>query len=111
MDTSEQYVNMCDCEEVQGNEPRGSTSKNFYHRTIPLTDSVQDFLNASIWLPRQDQIQEMFKLNMTELICGIHDWYCEESGGLEEFDSMEQLLLAFYMEKVHHKQWNREEWE
>ena len=116
MDISKEYISMCDCDEIQHtlDEPLGPKEfgHNYYDR------------NGDIWLPRQDQIQEM----MYTLACqgedsvagktsvGCPDCIVED---LHEFskddckhdlNSMEQLWLAFYMEEKHSKTWNGKEW-
>jgi len=68
-----------------------------------------------IWLPRQDQIQEMmsehFKAGLD--LCMLYDWYTHnrpyDVG--QEWDTWEQLLLAYYMKTKHNKIWTGEKWE
>ena len=76
------------------------------------------------WLPTQDQIQGMVDVNppahkLLNFIEEIHG-YIEDghhsylSGCMKEyyqqFQSMEQLWLAFYMHEKHNKTWDGEKW-
>ena len=81
-----------------------------------------------IWLPRQDQLQEMIYQTMSRRIDSFHLFYYpyRDSGvmphnrQIEEWDrseiyvrkfsSMEQLWLAFVMKEKHCKKWDGKEW-
>ncbi len=78
-----------------------------------------------IWLPRQDQLQEMVINNPFKGLLNMHfffaDFFYDET--MEEvgcgsqpiepqkFTSMEQLWLAFVMKEKYNKAWNGKEWE
>ncbi len=76
-----------------------------------------------IWLPRQDQLQEMVSLPNSEKI-GIwfekqfrfYEWAGKKYNKNElqnnwgTFKSMEQLWLAFVMKERFSKQWSGKEW-
>ncbi len=66
--------------------------------------------NGFIWLPRQDQIQEMINYCSTNFICGLYDWFVEPGGREDEFDSYEKLWLAYYMWEYHKKTWDGKKW-
>jgi hypothetical protein len=51
-----------------------------------------------VWLPRQDQLQEMYGTFQE----------CSVNGGV--VTSMEQLWLAFVMKEKHNKVWNGNDW-
>jgi len=135
MDTSEQYIKMCDCEEVQGPWKPGrgdwmykhidhlpKDDPRFYHfdyGTHPILEDgeicaahhVRMYKDTSVFLPRQDQIQEWMNYCfwdvMLENFIEFYDGgYVSEIG----FLSMEQFWLAFYMYEKHGKVWNGEEW-
>ncbi len=160
MDTSETYIKMCDCPEIQ--EQKGYKCGDWYVLTrMPETfkfriecesTDVEDDNSGDhpytklrqikdrtedgyLWLPRQDQLQEMLKEThgdfFTMFIFFWHEFLTESgdfripswSGvrrdGIENghkvisFDkvtSMEQLWLAFVMKEKHNKVWNGEEW-
>ena len=71
MDTSEQYIKMCDCPKIQDSRLKGGlVHGDYYHARAKHPSSVDIFIdpkrlwsgeivNAFIWLPRQDQLQEM----------------------------------------------------
>jgi len=117
MDTTETYIKMCDCSEIQGQWTAPPYDHDFcynnkdnyvtYGRNISA-DTVDDYT----WLPRQDQIQEMlwgknFKnpIYLSKLFQEFHDkwlWL--------DFDTFEQLWLAFYMYEKHGKIWGGKKW-
>jgi len=83
----------------------------------------------SIWLPRQDQLQEMIRKDYKIVLSGFNFW---ESGGeiahlktdntnidiqifsgldmRDKFASMEQLWLAFVMQNLYRKVWDGNNW-
>jgi len=87
---------------------------------------IPDFVDV-IWLPRQDQLQEIRMRNDTEkyvpqsledLHLEFHSWcYKPEEVSKEQpikhYSSMEQLWLAFCQKKLYNKIWNDEKecWE
>ena len=75
----------------------------------------------SMWLPRQDQLQEMidwFKYTKLDFCNGTNKayklmlWVTLESPGSYWIhgNSMEQLWLAFVMKEKYNKVWNGEDW-
>ena len=137
MDKTELYIKMCDCPEIQeqcvlrpvlpkeGIILDGNYVWVIVKKDIGKKKSIDSRLdNKSIWLPRQDQIQEMMKFDdISHLVFDLKEFsrtfYKSEKRGKdtiyhrasEMFDSMEQLWLAFYMYKKHEKLWNGKEWE
>lgn len=75
-----------------------------------------------IWLPTQDQLQEIWLETYSRqpskrgFIWGFHNWlevpYIESKLPEEYFDTLEQLWLAFIMHKKFGKVWDdeKEEW-
>jgi len=65
-----------------------------------------------IWLPRQDQLQEMISKESIYLIGRFHSWFYSypHSGGSEKplNATLEQLWLAFVMHEKYGKVWNEE---
>jgi len=90
-----------------------STAEGKSHITS-AADMVRD---GCIWLPRQDQLQEM----LGEIIPDIHirkkldgKWYITwmQFGQWEILcDSMEQLWIALVMKEKYNKTWNGEDWQ
>lgn len=126
MDTSKEYIKMCDCPEIQS-----------YKRTLDFCDYYAyyqlDFWQTTnftcgssllgkgnIWLPRQDQLQEMVKYAYKDIKIEVDiklnrfwNWYREmqvKIKGSHPFASMEQLWLAFVMKEKYNKIWDGKEW-
>ena len=129
MDTSETYIKMCDCRGVQ--EGRQSfdcfdflVEKDgliLHSGTIIDSGGMGTSRIYFIWLPRQDQIQEMMSepdtIVMFSRFVGFFvqkDWHDlgELSDNINNIDkqSAEQLWLAFYMHEKHKKTWDGEKW-
>lgn len=60
-----------------------------------------------IWLPRQDQLQEMVHLIPEAL---ISSFYCFEQDNDYPFETMEQFTLAYVMKCCYRKVWNGLGW-
>jgi len=73
-----------------------------------------DYSNC-IWLPRQDQLQEITgTISILILLDDFHkfldsDYYSVKCPGFY-FNSIEQLWLAFVMKKKYNKIWTNKEW-
>ena len=67
-----------------------------------------------IWLPRQDQLQEMvINSDYAMTYCSrLWDWAGKQMSGhyVMKFASMEQLWLALVMKEKYNKTWNGETW-
>jgi len=128
MDTSETYIKMVNCPEIQEqwkNENNkypyfeGSYYYNGedvrvvdYEYPFPFFDD-EDF----IWLPQQDDLQEMMKSNPVPLLLRFANWVRTEEGFYFLFQqapipnpSMEQLWLAFVMKERFSKVWDGGKW-
>jgi len=138
MDTSETYIKMCDCPEIQEQSVTPPYPNDYYARRkgggirygyqIITSDIVDD---DYIWLPRQDQIQEIARhlygehsrkwvwRMMQDFVGNLdNDFYLESiemtmgnyfsMDGM--FDTWEQLWLAFYMYEKYQKIWTGEKW-
>jgi hypothetical protein len=125
MDTSKEYVEMCrEAEEIQERKHfiGGSFFVHFvtgkwqkpcvYTYGMMLPYESGDY---SVWLPRQDQLQEMIgnfpdvlKKLYDEIWTGDHGMYLGDWGA--KCTSMEQLWLAFVMKEKFNKTWNGEKW-
>ncbi len=119
------YVKMCDCPEIQGQwEPKKwDRTLHYRGRTHVLRSSFIDKHNY-LWLPRQEDIQEMWKGTCPDHIDGIpsnwmtmfiscfYDWVMEASYDKSLlFAPIVNLQLAFYMWDVHNKSWTEKGWE
>jgi len=127
MDASKEYIKMCEkAKEIQGIKPNDSFS---YHFNLELEEARFTCFHVpknNIWLPCQDQLQNMllykekdvfghlFTIESLLFAFALHwmeglDTY-KFSDEAKQFGSMEQLWLAFVMEKIYSKQWNGEDW-
>jgi len=139
MDISETYIKMSDCSEIQGewkhkegdfyttkhpNEKYRipwvfdmADMKEYEKNYIPLIKSLGKIPYRYVWLPRQDQIQEMVRKDYENTLDMLCDFYGiitvdQPTGFQQMFEvSMEQLWLVFYMYSKHKKIWNGKEWE
>ncbi len=125
MDTSETFIKMCDCEEIQAQREnnvyyggeyvadwRGDKITGVsYHPQLISTVAAPYKLT---WLPRQDQLQKMVKnkypinyatdLGRWVKAMPTSEWNKDCSW------SMEQLWLAFVMSEKYKKVWDGETW-
>ena len=132
MDTSEQYIAMCDCPEIQdGWEPKywDDTNKGIITEMYTLdgvncVETSEVFTNREQlkYRPRQDQLQDMFSkathwmlldlfVNTFDGIACIKATNIKRSGlKVTDYNSMEQLWLAFVMWELHSKKWTETKW-
>jgi hypothetical protein len=102
VDTSTEYVKMCDCPEIQGQHPWPD------HKlpTIHINNNL--IVTHKIWLPYQDQLQEMvggsWVGQLTEL------WHGTTTDYWAQFKSWEQAWLAFVMRDKYNKHWTGRAW-
>ena len=140
MDTSETYIKMCEkateiqkvCPFSEGDfifnksaYPVGRLFVNYAHQ--PYEDRIDweliykpdEYKRFNIWLPRQDQLQEMIgEKSMGGLIHRFHQWYhshlsvvtIKENETYFFMMSMEQLWLALAMFELYKKSWNGTDW-
>lgn len=131
MDTSDEYIKQCGCPEIQEHRRKsksfqvGDFMANYYlgDKSKAILDEVLVFEITHhiknrmlvVWLPRQDQIQEMLPENNCKCSCCLvfHlNKFVEDN--LEGFydakiESLEQYWLAFYMSEKHELAWSLEE--
>lgn len=123
MDTSKEYILMCEkATEVQALCPEEMSGHHrrigdihilgpiYYHRHVFMDGKA----SAAIWLPRQDQLQEMVvdeKTTPIKLVSSIYGFvFCRPFACCRFFITMEQLWLAFVMKEKYGKVWNGEDW-
>lgn len=133
MDTTDKYIEMCKAKEIQ--ERWHPADGDFYVYSIrvhyphvymggsKLSDELMNKDNW-IWLPRQDQLQDIISSNVTigymivgldafhdpERYCGYSDPPCRSCRNLGKrrrltYDTMEQWWLAFVMYEKFDKFW------
>ncbi len=135
MDTSKEYIKMCEkADEIQKyrNEKDsfdiGDVVLNPYCLGGATVHTVSGFLKTGdiIWLPRQDQLQDMVsdKWTIQEMLLVFDGfifphsskWTKESAAKRRKYASqfilsMEQLWLAFVMKEKFNKKWNGKVWE
>ena len=127
MDTSEQYIKMCDHPLVQGERKKFEPEPfkipvNGWNFNVFRDKENEDM--GTIWLPRQDQIQGMLGdigcgnlHNQFNEYIGIMAWqnyngiYISRKNEEVKYVSFEQLWLAFYMHEKHGLVWGGKEWQ
>ncbi len=125
-DTSETYIKMCDCPEVQNQCPAIQFGDAVACRGVSCHDTVR-WRGLNGWdevfdtnrkryivLPRQDQIQGWLKdkfstREFTACLQCLTKFNLDNFGEFE--NSWEQLWLAFFMHEKHGLTWAGERWE
>lgn len=115
MDTSKLYIQMCDCPEIQKNPlPMYEASISYADKNIWVGHEGHFYYKGELWLPQQDQIQEMLDYGIGVLVNDFEEFCVCELNMLATPDdfpkSMEQLWLRFYMHEKHQKVWYGEKW-
>lgn len=126
MDTSKEYILMCEeAKEIQnlkrikyGFELKYGDYFTMPDRRIDIClyqkSPKFDLGSGMIFLPRQDQLQEMVKPNKYNsywLVQKMYEFVNEKNAGeLTGNPSCEQLWLAFVMHEKYGKTWDGEEW-
>jgi len=123
MDTSKEYIKMCNCEEVQAEHySRGVRTGDyiFNGKVVEVWEIASNWVlqERDLWIPRQDQIQEMVQGSWWCSFCNISYWIekhfpyaIDEIHPEVLLTSYEQLWLAFYMYEKHNKIWDGGKWE
>jgi len=126
---------MSDCEEIQelwipkvgdiiAHRDSHKVESNPLHKALVSWDNNKESLipiavtwvgrnKMYIWLPHQDQLQEMVEAVDTspyKLHLALTRWLEIEVGLPPPYDSMEQLWLAFVMKERHNKTWDGDNW-
>lgn len=125
MDTSSDYIRMCEkATEIQElaqypfEEVReGEEWVWRFESTCDLSEQWPYGYTPHVWLPRQDQLQEMLTGHPLEVIERFHTFVMWDDS-LEDMredllpTSLEQLWLAFIMFEKYGKRWDseKEEW-
>ena len=127
MDTSKTYIEMCDCPEIQENRPEHGGDFFHEHGWFDCTPQIycdcrkagfdsRHFKTNYVWLPRQDQLQEMVEKRYTLDVGGDYNHWLGDlltwfepfwrHYGMNNETTLEQLWLAFVMKEKHDKVWN-----
>lgn len=127
MDTSKEYIWMCQqAKEIQ--EKYSATEGDYliytdkpgevwiFPNDLRIREGTFDW--ELIWLPRQDQLQDMFgRYEYGDHIYNMYRWTRARiphghitNEYARSMKSMEQLWFAFIMGKKYNKVWNGEDW-
>lgn len=128
MDTSKNYIKMCEkAKEIQDfwkpsrddkyvyAESSGDTWQYKVHTVRNDNQYMAQYHMTYVWLPRQDQLQEMVSKDYDKDITRpwvhlCYEFYKWAHLNWTYFNSMEQLWLAFVMKKRYNKVWDGETW-
>ena len=136
MDKTEEYEEMCEkSKEIQKiGKVKVTELDDWYYEKATQLFSIGTFADESdIWLPRQDQLQEMalehlklrypnyneegkvigYNYDVLHLLNGFNNFMYDverREGSTRVFSSLEQMWLAFLMWVKFEKRWNRKEW-
>ena len=123
MDTSETYIKMCSkATEIQTLRLQlhsyGTKDYWAYLSETPINSPLLGKRKIIIWIPRQDQLQEMIMPSLGSDFKGFAPFILNERlytslsvDGIYNWGrSFEQLWLAFIMKELYSKVWNEEEW-
>ena len=108
MDISKQYIEMCDCPEIQGQVnliPLMLTGAPTDNNGIVLGVRNLDIIGG-VWLPRQDQLQEMVAQDGNLPVWKVEEWFHNWIPRGARPESFEQLWLAFVMKEKYDKVWD-----
>ena len=126
MDKSSAYIKMCESAKVMQKKWKPEFGDFFVSMSLGLTSPCQPIVSdlekkvsylktiKAVWLPRQDQLQEMVIENYAtpwDLAIAFSNVLMGENASyFEKSDSMEKLWLAFIMLEKYKKKWNDGEW-
>ena len=128
------FIKMCNCPDIQGIwEPSAwdycfckkdnevvvlsgyETDAGFYGHSITFDcgETLSEFKGRHIWLPTQSQLQGMvLGSDLPDEFCKVIGYFYDFVLSVTpQFDSMEQLWLAFVRKVKYGKIWSGEEWE
>ena len=130
MDTSKEYILMCEnageiqnchkeirCPDIFARQNSIYCMDEENHHHIFLKYIEKHIGNKLIWLPRQDQLQGMVKDRFsnvmvdTSALQAMLKYFNDFRYINKQYDSMEQLWLAFVMKEKYNKIWTGKEWE
>lgn len=77
---------------------------------VSLSDSTKDWWYNWLWLPGQDQLQELHGWKFNNQAIKFWEWGSEFNPETKDLFSWEQLWLAFVMKEKYNKIWNGKDW-
>jgi len=140
MDTTNLYIRMSDCPEIQAIwlsqfaiaevydycvVYRDSQDDGKYHtgifvespsNTFKTANGAKGKMNDVIWIPRQGQLQKIANTcDCTDPMClhlDFHKWFIAIPNPAPDWtDTFEKIWLAFTMQRIYNKEWDGEKWQ
>ncbi|KKN50768.1 hypothetical protein LCGC14_0629380 [marine sediment metagenome] len=108
MDTSETYIKMADCPEIQGMQEQtyvAEAKQGDIVRRGELVYAVNPTTSRTIWLPLQDELHPMSGLTWMD-----YDRKCAEVQERFGWLTKEMAGIQVVMKEKHGKVWDGEEW-
>lgn len=118
MDTSEIYILMSDCEEIQSKCPKKFEQGTWWYNgdfSYCVGMYAKEY-GGGVWLPLQDQLQEMcWELTGTKwtpffALTMVRNFADALQLGEPDYVTLEQLWMAFYQKEVNNKVWDGGKW-
>ena len=143
MDNSQEYILMCErskeIQEGRFGSLEGWENNDFYY-FYNYRDMISTYKNGhgvhtgkkpeihkknrgkyacsgQIWLPRQDQLQDLIlgickyqRPTIATLINDFRNWMFEKNSDAYKYNSIDKLWLCYYMKFMHNKKWNGKYW-
>jgi hypothetical protein len=126
MDKSSPYIKMCESAKVIQKQWKPEFGDFFVSMSLGLTSQSQPITSdlekkvsylktiKAVWLPRQDQLQEMVIENYAmpwDLAIAFSNVLMNDNASyFEKYDSMEKLWLVFIMLEKYRKKWKEGGW-
>lgn len=115
MDKSADYIKMCEKAfeiqgEMVGREIFGIIGISLNKEYVYYGRSIAYNAMESIWLPRQDQLQDMIKERNGDVLSQLQDIWIFTNLFKKEPVSFEQLWLEAVMYWKYNKTWNGTDW-
>lgn len=124
---TEDYLRMCDCPEIQGQwipkvgnritTGSNRTGSSFVLLPIHMRPTGIPLVEEYVWLPRQEDIQEMFvergrncMPRLIESLCALTNYGKLDYGKPTNSTDMDKYWLKSYMREIHHKTWTEKGW-
>ena len=118
MNFTDQYIKMCNCEEVQKCAPAGYKIREMYIDQCMVCCGDKDglYYETYTFVPYQHDIQSMIRSYVNCAYRLLQDFYywcgIQRKEHIERVKgaTMEELWLMFYMWREHYKVWENGEW-
>ena len=122
MDTSIEFISMCqDARDIQslkkhttkisgGDWLYNTTTKSVEFGSFSVRNNVRFLSKEYIWLPRQDQYQELIENNQRDLLHNFNNYFENNYMNGIRWDTFEKWWLCYTMLILYNKVWLIESW-